>query len=105
MEKLLVENSPIPRLLAPCRQQAISGTTSQWLFSVARNSRCASRCPEREGAALKLQPLGGTAVAQDGLAPSGSRAGQRCADALPKLLWNAHWRLGAGLADLGPKEG
>jgi len=42
---------------------------------------------------------------QDGLAPPGSRAGQRCADALPKLLWCAHWRLGAGLANLEPEEG
>ena len=62
-------------------------------------------CPGRVGAALTLQPLGGTAVAQNGLAPSGSRAGWRCVDVLPKLLWCAHWRLGAGLVDLGPKEG
>ena len=62
-------------------------------------------CPERLGTALILQPLGGTAVVQNGLAPSGASAGQRCADALPKLLWCAHWRLGAGLAHLGPEEG
>jgi hypothetical protein len=35
----------------------------------------------------------------------GFRVEQRCVDVLPKLLWCAHWRLGAGLVDLGPKEG
>ena len=73
--------------------------------SVARPARRSAVCPGRVGTALIPQPLGGTEAAQDGLAPPGSRAGQRCADALPKLLWCAHWRLGAGLADLGPKEG
>ena len=73
--------------------------------AVAQCCQEAHRCPERLGTALILQSLGGTAVAQDGLAPSGSRAGQRCADALPKLLWCAHWGLGAGLVNLGPEEG
>ena len=73
--------------------------------SVARSVLGTDYCPERLGTALILQPLGGTAVAQDGLAPSDSRSGQRCIDALPKLLWCAHWGLGAGLVNLGPEEG
>ena len=66
---------------------------------------CTPACPERVGTALTLQPLGGTAVVQNGLVPPDPRAGQRCVDVLPKLLWCAYWRLGAGLVDGGPKEG
>ena len=35
----------------------------------------------------------------------GFQGGQHCVDVLPKLLCCAHWGLGAGLVNLGPKEG
>ena len=95
----LLENESPPKAAYAWSRNAVGAR------SIARSRHGSRMCPERVGAALTLQPVGGTAVVQNGLAPSGSRSGQRCIDALPKLLWCAHWGLGAGLVNLGPEEG
>jgi hypothetical protein len=56
----------------PLRQ---GGTGSLHFAAVPRSPPVEHWCPERVGTALKSQPLGGTAVVQNGLAPSGSRDG------------------------------
>jgi hypothetical protein len=56
----------------PLRQ---GGTGSLHFAAVPRSPPAEHWCPERVGTALKSQPLGGTAVVQNGLAPSGSRDG------------------------------
>ena len=62
-------------------------------------------CPERVGTALILHASWRDSGSMGWVGFVGFQVGQCCVDVLPKLLWCAHWRLGAGLVDLGPKEG
>jgi hypothetical protein len=58
----------------PLRQGG-TGESLHYFATVPRSPPVEHWCPERVGTALKSQPLGGTAVVQNGLAPAGSRDG------------------------------